>query len=246
MQTLKQLVREVLIFFHLDLTQNLKYDRITKKILKKHLGHDFNCIDVGCHKGEILNLMLKYSPKGKHFAFEPIPDFFQLLKQRFDEKVNILPFALSDTNGETDFQYVRNAPAYSGIKKREYAIKNPRLEKLKVPMRTLDDLIPSNEKIDFIKIDVEGGEFAVLKGAQNLLKNNKPLVLFEFGKGASDFYGTDPVELYDYLTKEVGLNIYTLDAFMKNENAIGLIDFINSYNHSLEYYFVASSRTQIS
>ena len=80
MSIIKDTLREVLIFLHLDLTKNLKYDRLTKKILKKYLKKEYNCIDIGCHKGEILELMMHFSPEGKHYAFEPIPYLCKELK----------------------------------------------------------------------------------------------------------------------------------------------------------------------
>lgn len=77
---------------------------------------------------------------------------------------------MSDTSGKSSFQLVKNAPAYSGIKKRHYDISNPDIEEITVKLKTLDEIIPENEIIDFIKIDVEGAEFCVLKGGKNLLK----------------------------------------------------------------------------
>lgn len=49
MSILKDIIREILISLHLDLTKNLKYDRLTRKIFKKYIKKDNNCIDVGCH-----------------------------------------------------------------------------------------------------------------------------------------------------------------------------------------------------
>jgi len=54
-------------------TQNQRYDKETRGIMKGLLRADSNCIDIGCHKGEILREMLKYAPNGQHFAFEPLP-----------------------------------------------------------------------------------------------------------------------------------------------------------------------------
>ncbi len=168
MSIIKDALREVFISLHLDLTKNLKYDRLTRIILKRYVKRNYNCIDVGCHKGEILDLILNYSPEGKHYAFEPIPYLFNELKNKY--KVEIFPYALSDRSGEATFQLVKNAPAYSGIKRRRYDITNPVIEEIKVELKTLDEIIPLTEKIHLIKIDVEGGEFGVLKGAKNLLK----------------------------------------------------------------------------
>lgn len=239
---LKELIRESLIFFHLDLTKNLKYDRLTKSIMKKNIEPGNNCIDIGCHKGEILNLILKYSPQGNHYAFEPIPYLYKDLKTNFGSRVQVLPYALSDTNGTTNFQLVKNAPAYSGIKIRKYDIADPEIEEIEVEMKRLDDIIPQDTAIDFMKIDVEGGEFSVLKGAKKTLIKNKPILLFECGKGASDYYGTKPEDLFSYLNSEIGLNVYTLDSFLKTKKAMSSEDFVNYFNSNDEYYFVAASK----
>ena len=245
MGILKNILREILIVFHLDLTKNLKYDRLTRKILKKTLKNSHNCIDIGCHKGEILDLMLKYSPNGQHSAFEPIPYLYNKLTLKYGNKTRIFPYALSSSNGETTFQLVKNAPAYSGIKKRKYDVLHPEIEEINVQMKTLDDVLPTNEKIRFVKIDVEGGEFDVLKGGINLLKANKPIVLFEFGKGASEYYGTTPNDLYDFISNEIGLKIYTLDAYLKNKKPMNINEFSHCFESNTEYYFIAANNNTI-
>ena len=196
MDTLKNIIKELLILLRLDVTKNLKYDRLTRIILKSYLKRGFNCVDVGCHKGEILNYMLKYSPDGKHYGFEPIPYLFKELKTKYENQASIYPYALSDTSGETTFHLVKNAPAYSGIKKRQYNVAMPQIEEIIVELKTLDDIVGPDVEIHLIKIDVEGAEFGVLKGATNILKNYTPLIIFECGIGASEFYGTTPSDLY--------------------------------------------------
>nr|WP_294894327.1 FkbM family methyltransferase [uncultured Pedobacter sp.] len=236
---IKNILKELLILFHLDFTQNLRYDRLTRVILKKVLTRNFNCIDVGCHKGEILDLILKYAPDGKHYAFEPIPYLFQSLKIKYFDKATLYPFALSDSSGKTTFHLVKNAPAYSGIKIRKYDIENPDIEKINVTKERLDAVVPENQKIDLIKIDVEGGEFAVLKGAIHLLKNHKPIILFEFGKGASDFYGTTPSDMFEFLSLEFKYKIYTLEYFLNKQEPTKKDEFINYFENGTEYYFIA-------
>lgn len=239
---IKNLARELLMFLHLDLTQNLKYDRLTKVIMKKCLKEDSNCVDVGCHKGEILEMMLKFAPKGKHFAFEPIPYMFHDLTAKFNGKAALFSYALTDTigEGETTFNLVKNAPAYSGLKQRRYDIDNPEIEIITVKISTLDEII-GDQKIDFIKIDVEGGEFGVLKGGKALLKANMPIVLFECGKGASDYYGTTPTDIFRFMTEEIGFKISTLQAFIKGEQTLSESDFIHCFETGSEYYFVAAN-----
>jgi len=126
---IKELIRKILIGLRIDLTKNIYYDRLTLKILDKVVKPDSNCIDIGCHKGEIMEEILKRSPGGTHLAFEPIPILFQQLKEKFqNNNVQVFDIALSKSTGETTFNYVVNAPAYSGIKQRQYNVKKPKID----------------------------------------------------------------------------------------------------------------------
>jgi len=130
---------------------------------------------VGAHKGEILELFIKKAPNVRHYAFEPIPELYNNLKKKFSDRCNVFPFALSDKEGESGFQYVKNAPAYSGILKRRYAIQHPDIEELKVELKRLDSVIPDDVKVGFIKIDVEGAEMKILKNSKKVIANNSSL-----------------------------------------------------------------------
>jgi len=236
---IKGFIRKTLQFLHLDLTKNLEYDRLSVKIMKQVLKQNSNTVDIGCHKGEILQVFLDLAPGGKHVAFEPLPDFYDQLKNRFGEVAEIYPFALSDQNGVTTFQHVRNAPAFSGIKRRKYLINDPEIEELEVQMKTLDDVLDMNVNIDFVKIDVEGGELAVLKGGKKILRKYRPYIVFECGLGASDYYGTSGKEMYTFLTGEVDLNLNTLKGFIKKGKPLSKAEFEACFNSNSDYYFVA-------
>lgn len=238
---LKAQIKPVFKYLGIDLTRNMRYDRLSERILKTHLTPASNCIDVGSHKGEFLVQFLKYAPQGTHFAFEPIPDLFQQLEESFGGKARIFPYALAAAQGESSFQYVVNAPAYSGLKQRRYDIKSPEIKEIKVALHRLDDILPSYLQIDFVKIDVEGAEMGVLKGGLHTIAKWKPLVLFEFGKGASDYYGTQPAELYDLLTREAGLQVFSLAHYLHKKPAYSRADFIQCYENICEYYFIAAA-----
>lgn len=239
---IKNAIKKVLFALKLDVTKNIQYDRLTEEIIKKIVQKDSTCIDVGAHKGEILDLILEQAPDQKHFGFEPIPGLFNALKSKYGEQCNILPYALSDSERSSTFQVVKNAPAYSGIKQREYAVKNPEIEEIEVELKKLDKLIPKDTKIDLIKIDVEGAEFMVLKGAKTLINTHKPHIIFECGLGASDFYNTNAEELYDFINITVDLKLSTLKAFLNKENSLTKADFLAHYKTGSEYYFVASPK----
>jgi len=235
----KDFIRQALNFMHLDLTQNLAYDRMTKAIMKRAIHPNSNCIDVGCHKGEILDVILKLAPQGSHFAFEPIPELYQDLTIKYAQRAQILPYALAEKSGTSSFHFVKNAPAYSGLEKREYKVQAPEIEEIQVELRPLDEVIPVDTRIDFVKIDVEGGEFAVFKGAEQLLLKYRPVVIFECGMGASEYYGTVPAELFSFLTEKIGLRISLLKNYLNGGAPLSQTDFERHFNQNLEYYFVA-------
>ena len=239
---LKEIIRKTLIFLHIDLTKNIKYDRLTLKVFDKILHQDSNCIDVGCFKGEILEEMLNRSPKGQHLAFEPVPVLFDAIKHKFQNNshVQLFNIALNDTSGTTSFHYAVGAPAYSGIKKRDYDGKDPEIELIEVKTDKLDNVIPEDYAVDLIKIDVEGAEFNVLKGAKKTITKYKPIIIFEFGLGASDYYKTTPNDIYTFFNTECAYQIYLLEDFLKDQQALSFEEFEQIYSEKKEYYFISA------
>lgn len=239
---IKELIKKILILLRIDLTKNIHYDRLTLRIFDKVLESDSNCIDIGCHKGEILQEILKRSPRGIHYGFEPVPALFRELKAKFVQpNIRLLDVALSNSTGETTFNYVVDAPAYSGLRKRAYDVRDPEIELINVKLDKLDNILPDDYPVDLIKIDVEGAEFLVLQGAEKTLTTHKPLLIFEFGLGASDHYGTAPDRFYYYLTDRCGYRIYLLKDFVKDAQPLDGEAFTRIYNSNAEYYFVASA-----
>ncbi|MDP4280581.1 MAG: FkbM family methyltransferase [Bacteroidota bacterium] len=235
-------VKNILVQLNIPLTQNIRYDIYTRNIMKRVLKHDSCGIDIGCHEGEILDDMMHFAPAGKFYAFEPLPDLFKNLCRKYAEMpVVVSPIALFDKKGTTPFNYVENAPAYSGIRKRSYDIPDAHIREVTVETDLLDNVIPLDFPVRFIKIDVEGAEFAVLKGAIKILRRHRPVVIFECGLGAADFYGTVPKEVYSFLTADAGLKLNTLSGFLKKVPCLDSKTFCNLFENKEEYYFIAYS-----
>ena len=221
------------------LSKNHQYDIDTRKIIQKTLLNDSNAIDIGCHEGEILDYFLKYAPCGEHYAFEPLPHLYKNLKSKYTKRAHIYPHALSNKGGTTTFQYVKSNPAYSGIKKRKYDRPKEEVVEITVDQTKLDEMIPDDTRIDLIKIDVEGGEFLVLSGADRILKKDKPLLIFEHGKGGADHYGVTPDMVFDLL-EGYDYNIFNLGSFLREKKTIDKEEFIRQYEQEEHYYFVAN------
>ncbi len=231
--SLKTIIKQIPIRF----TSNQKYDAQTKRIMSIVLEKHSTFVDVGCHKGEVLSKAMKIAFQGKHFAYEPIPSIFEKLHLKYGNSCVVKNLALGNKTGKTSFNHVVSNPAYSGIKKRAYP-KDEKIVEIEIPIDTLDNQLLNEERVDLIKIDVEGGEFDVFKGAVQLLRKFHPVVVFEHGLGAADFYNANPKELYDFLEKN-NYCLYTLHSFIENLVYLSKEEFIELFNSNKEYYFLA-------
>ena len=237
---MKNILKLVIHHWPWPLTLNEKYDRETKAIIKQVCEPDSICIDVGCFKGDILKEMIAAAPKARHFAFEPIPDAYKRLSHTFGKWATIFPFALGEKSGETVFHYVISNPTYSGLRQRKYKGAET-IKKINVQVRTLDELIPPELPIRLIKIDVEGGEYDVMKGGQKLLRKWKPVIIFEHGTGGSDIYGIGPGQVFELLSGELQYRVSLMEDYLKNNTDKGFTKaaFEDQFNKGLNCYFIA-------
>ncbi len=236
---MRSFLRKIVYHFPIALTKNIQYDRLTKKVMKNWCKKESNCLDIGAHKGEVLDEMLASAPNGFHYAFEPIPELYKALKEKYTN-CKVLNLALSDKKGFVEFQWVKSNPAYSGLQKRTYARSHEDIEQIQVETDRLDDVLPLDHKVDFIKIDVEGGEYAVLSGAKNTITKWKPVIVFEHGLGAADCYGISPEMMYNLLVDDYGMSIYTLQGRLKNKKQLEKEEFVQLFYQGKEYYFLAT------
>lgn len=180
-------------------------------VLSSVLARDGQAIDVGAHSGAILREILRVAPEGQHIAFEPLPHCVASLRREFPQ-VDVREAALSDRNGTTSFIHVEHAPEYSGMRERTYpgAEDSPR-RLITVRTERLDDSLPAGFHPSLIKIDVEGAELLVMRGALETLRRARPTIIFEHGIGASERYGYGPEDVHDLLCRELGMRIFDLD-----------------------------------
>jgi FkbM family methyltransferase len=165
---------------------------------------DANCVDVGANVGGILEEFVRLAPHGRHIAFEPLPDIAQRLQRRFPD-VDVRCVALSDEPGEATFHRDVDYHTRSGLRPL-----GEQSETLRVRVDTLDNALPVHFEPHVIKIDVEGAELGVLRGALRTLTTHRPLVAFEHGRGGLA-YGTSHGMIHDLLCGEAGLRIFDMD-----------------------------------
>jgi FkbM family methyltransferase len=180
-------------------------------ILAACLAPDSNCIDIGAHSGEMLRDMLRAAPAGSHIAYEPLPELAAQMAREFPG-VDVRNAAVSDTNGEQQFSFMVDAPMQSSLEA-EGAPPPPFGEARHITVRTerLDDALDAGYVPTLIKVDVEGAETAVFRGAVETLRRHKPILVFEHGLGGADRFGSGPTEVWEILAEDVGYRIHDLD-----------------------------------
>jgi len=147
-------------------------------------------LDVGAGAGYKTKTALLHSPSSRAIAFEPFPGNWSFIDKVLGEypNVNIVKEAVSDTPGEASF-YVSTATkaegvweAFEGYSSAGYIVedggKYPAEKVYKVPVTTIDSHV--SERVSFMKIDVQGGELAVLRGASETFERGIDLLFIEF------------------------------------------------------------------
>jgi len=220
------------------ISQNDIYDGQTVEVMKRHLKNDSVCIDIGAHLGDILKEMIALAPKGVHFGFEPLPYLAKSLRKRFPQ-ARVYDLALSDSCGEVEFQHVVNAPAYSGLRQRVYDRPNPKITTIVVRTDRLDNIIPSDSRVSFIKIDIEGAEYLAMRGGVETIKRSRPLIVFEAGKKGTSCYGITPDQIFSFLENECQLQVSTMERWLQGRPPFSLQEFCDNFNQALDYYFIA-------
>ena len=148
------------------------YENDEIELISKKIGTRGNVIDIGANIGNHSIAFSKISKKV--YSFEAHPRTFEILKFNTKEYSNIKIFNLGISNRK-GFLFFN--------KSRSTNIGGKRLSKtgsIKSKINKLDNIIKLNNKIELIKIDIEGHEYEALEGMKKLLNNNKSLILLEF------------------------------------------------------------------
>lgn len=155
-----------------------------QEFIRPYLKPGSIAIDVGAHIGNFTVPMARaLGPTGAVIAFEPFPQVFDCLeanvRKAASEDVDFarvvrIQKAVGATNGKTKLYCNPSNVAGASLLGNLFGDANG----MPVEVVTLDSL-PLDKQISFIKIDVEGGELDVLKGAEKLLLKQHPALFIE-------------------------------------------------------------------
>ncbi len=115
--------------------------------------------------------------RDKVSAFEPVPSTYKLLHKHTElngfKQVQTFYFALGNKNGIVQIYSENEKRGGASIINHQSSLGE------KIEVKRLDDVL-ANQKIESIKFDIEGFEFEVLKGAENVIKNQRPVLIDEY------------------------------------------------------------------
>lgn len=205
-------------------------------LLRHLISPASNCIDIGCHIGSVLSLMIRCAPDGTHRAIEASPAKAALLQRRYPG-VDIRSVAVSDTPGTVTFYDVVGQSGFSGLRRpvhhdpddpgaagtvHSYDVACETLDRLFVTDTT--DAVP----VDLMKIDVEGAELPALRGGAQLLEKFRPDIVFECaeetGLEAFDYTRAD---LHDFLT-DTGYDVWLVRDHVFGRGPMGRDEFVRA------------------
>lgn len=184
------------------------YELTKHEAMKKFLRPGATFLDIGCNKGDFSLLASRLvGPEGRVLSFEPHPENCRWIRKSVAKNnyrnVELFELALSDENG-TAHLYIGEKSGFHtllpGMPLRGKGM-------IEVQTRRLDDLLQEvrfDGRIDAMKIDVEGADMKVLRGAAKTIASNPNIVIFLDVHRA---LGVDPKEVCDFL-RNFGLSLY--------------------------------------
>lgn len=216
-------------------------DRISR-LLEKTITPGMNCVDVGCHFGSFLHEFVRLSPTGQHTAVEPIPHKAEYLRRRFPG-VAVHQLAASDQDGDINIYYDPRHSGFSSLGRNRY--NGQRAVALPVMCRRLDDIVPAGRPIGFLKVDVEGAEFHVLRGARRILEESRPIILFECSASLISALGLSADRIFSLLVDEVGYHVYLIKNWLAGGRPLDLAGLERAMTYPFQAFNFVAAPTHV-
>lgn len=183
-----------------------KANRLQISLLSQHLEKNSVFFDVGANKGLFTYWACrKIRENGSVHTFEPQKELkwiFESLKRHFKKiNINYNDFGLSDAPSSA---LLARSCVGDGSASLSSAV-DSESQAIEIQLDTLDNYCQRNEirRIDFIKIDVEGHEFATLQGAQKTIKSFRPKMLIEMSPSPSSSESINYLKRLGYQIKMI-------------------------------------------
>jgi FkbM family methyltransferase len=169
-----------------DLKQGELAERVIEEVIVRRVGPGDHAIDGGAADGRFTDALLRVvGPHGRVYSFEPIPQSFRKLAARYrDAPVELFEACIFDQEATSvRFNYVPDRRWVSGLR----TSSDLGIVELAVAQTTIDATVgrmvedAGRSRVTFIKLDIEGAEYRAMMGARDLIRRDRPIVIFENG-----------------------------------------------------------------
>jgi FkbM family methyltransferase len=191
--------------------------------LKKNGYSPENILDIGACKGTWSNEIFPIYPQAKYFLFEPI-NYPELEQYRNRQNFTVFNELLGESESNVDW-YERQDTGDSIYKEISHHYDN--VIPVKKPLKTLNTLINFDLRKILVKIDCQGSEISILKGASNLY-NNVDFIILEAPFFGSYNYGVKNFQQHVQFMDEIGFTVFD---FIENHS-------INNFTMQVDMMFI--------
>jgi FkbM family methyltransferase len=225
-----------------------EFEPVQTALISRNLKPGMTFIDIGANIGYYTVIASKRVGKsGRVYCFEPDPQNYRMLVKNISENKlsNVCPqsTALSDSTGTATLHTdSKNFGAHSLNKSNIWDEKS----EVTVSTMKLDDFVGA-DKIDMIKLDVQGAESKVIAGSIRTLMTQRPILVLELWPYGIQKMGDDPVKLVRDL-EEIGYHIQVTEDYRKNK-IVGSVedsitDMVSSKNSYLNLFLSADGQIE--
>jgi len=176
--------------------ENYNREIVIKNIVKKE---NPICFDVGAHIGESVLYFNKLFNNPLIYSFEPSPKSFKILKNNNYKNNICFNYAISNITGNTVFYENQISHTNSLVKINSLSVDSIKKQKtintkINIKAKKLDDFCSEEKinKIDLLKVDVQGAETLVFEGSQNILINTRVVIVeicfFDYYENKGGFF----------------------------------------------------------
>ena len=217
--------------------KNARYDAETVEVMRRTLRPTTVGVDVGAHQGTFLREMFTLAPGVRHIAVEPLPKMAARLQREFPD-ARVVEAAFSDRAGMAVFHHLVNSPTESGLRRVNSHGDVSVIEQVTVRVLRLDDVIASDETVSFIKIDTEGAELPVIRGAEATIRRCRPVIVFETGSRTTPYYGVSPEDIIETI-HGFEMQLSTMQRWLRGDAPFTKRQFRRAFDRTTEFYFIA-------
>jgi FkbM family methyltransferase len=167
------------------------------------------CVDIGAHAGSWTRPLARMVPAGQVYAFEALPHYANALDRLMrlcgHRNVVVSNQAVSDQPGTVEIAWrTKEGHRLTGNTHMATERERSAVECVTVSAVTLDDWrcsLRGTARVSFVKIDVEGAELLVLRGAAQLIERDQPVIFMEIVADCCARYGYAPADLFTLFEK---------------------------------------------